>query len=144
VVNAAIRRQHPNAPLSVEGRRRMVRCVIDRGWTVTVTAGRFLVDAKTVRKWRDRFLAEGDDGFYDRSCRRLRSPNRTPSRLRRQVLELRLKRRWGADHIAVEVGLAASTVQNILSGPVLVVWIVESLTVAPSHPQQRYSSRRIC
>jgi transposase InsO family protein len=31
------------------------------------------------------------------------------------VLHLRNKRRWGADHIAFEVGLAASTVQKILN-----------------------------
>ena len=32
---------------------------LDGGWTVEATAERFQVDAKTVRKWRDRFLAEG-------------------------------------------------------------------------------------
>ena len=45
------RSQHPNAPLTPEGRR-MVCCVIDDGWTVTAAAERFQVDAKTVRKWR--------------------------------------------------------------------------------------------
>ena len=30
------------------------------------------------------------------------------------MIELRLRRRWGADHIAHEVKLAASTAQNIL------------------------------
>ena len=29
------------------------------GWTVAATAPRFQVDAKTVRKWRDRFLEGG-------------------------------------------------------------------------------------
>ena len=106
---------HPNAPLTVEGRRRMVRCVTDRGWSVTATAERFQVDAKTVRKWRDRWLADGDAGLWDRSSRPRRSPNRAPRHLRRRVLHLRSKRRWGADHIAHEVGLAASTVQNILN-----------------------------
>jgi hypothetical protein len=43
------RSQHPNAPLTPAGRRRMV----EQGWTVTVTAERFQVDAKTVRRWRD-------------------------------------------------------------------------------------------
>ena len=108
-------RQHPNAPLTPEGRRRMVRCVVERGWTVEATASRFQVDAKTVRKWRDRFLTEGAAGLVDRSSRPHRSPNRTPRRLRRRVLRLRLKRRWGADHIGFEVGLAASTVQGILN-----------------------------
>ncbi|MEA2002864.1 MAG: IS481 family transposase, partial [Actinomycetota bacterium] len=113
--NATTLRQHPNAPLTVEGRRRMVGCVIDREWTVEATAERFQVDAKTVRKWRDRFVADGEAGLLDRSSRPHRSPNRTQRQLRRKVLRLRRKRRWGADHIAYEVGLAASTVQNILN-----------------------------
>jgi len=115
VVNATTLRQHPNAPLTVEGRRCMVACVIDDGWTVEATATRFQVDAKTVRKWRDRFLSDGDAGLLDRSSRPHRSPNRTPRRLRRRVLVLRQRRRWGADHIGFEVGLAASTVQGILN-----------------------------
>ena len=40
---------------------------------------------------------------------------RTPKALRQRVLVLRRKRRWGADHIAFEVGLAGSTVQRILN-----------------------------
>jgi len=109
------RSQHPNAPLTPEGRRRMVACVIEQGWTIEATAERFQVDAKTVRKWRDRFLAEGETGLLDRSSRPRRSPNRTPRPVRRQVIAMRKKRRWGADHIAFELGLAASTVQHILN-----------------------------
>jgi transposase InsO family protein len=109
------RPQHPNAPLTPVGRRRMVDCVVVRGWTVTATAQRFQVDPKTVRKWRDRFLSEGSSGLLDRSSRPRRSPNRTSRLLRRQVVMLRRKRRWGADRIAFEVGLAASTVQAILN-----------------------------
>jgi transposase InsO family protein len=108
------RSQHPNAPLTPEGRRRMVGCVLELGWTIEATAERFQVDAKTVRKWRDRFRSEGDAGLLDRSSRPHRSPHRTPRHCCRQVLRLRRKRRWGADRIAFEVGLAASTVQRIL------------------------------
>ena len=115
MVNATTRRQHPNAPLTPQGRRRMVGCVVDRGWTIEATAERFQVDAKTVRKWRNRYVIEGDAGLEDRSSRPHRSPNRTPRQIRHKVLRLRRKRRWGADHIAFEVGLAASTVQNILN-----------------------------
>jgi transposase InsO family protein len=92
----------------------MVDCVVIAGWSVTATAERFQVDAKTVRKWRDRFLTEGEGGLRDRSSRPRRSPNRTPQRLRCEVVRLRRKRRWGAAHIGFEVGLAASTVQGIL------------------------------
>ena len=112
---AHARSQHPNAPLTPEGRRRMVDCVIERGWTIEATAHRFQVDAKTVRKWRDRYLAEGETGLLDRSSRPHSSPNRTPRATRRQVVRMRCKRRWGADHIGHELGLAASTVQSILN-----------------------------
>ncbi len=37
----------------------MVLRVLDQGWTVEPTAERSQVDAKAVRKCRDRFLAEG-------------------------------------------------------------------------------------
>ncbi len=92
----------------------MVVCVIDDGWTIEATADRFQVDAKTVRKWRDRYLAEGESGLLDRSSRPHRSPNATPKRQVRRVLHLRRKHRWGAEHIAHETGLAASTVGRIL------------------------------
>jgi transposase InsO family protein len=93
----------------------MVACVLEHRWTIEATADRFQVDAKTVRKWRDRYVAEGEPGLLDRSSRPHRSPNRTHSGLRNKVLHLRRRHRWGADHIAHETGLAASTVQNILN-----------------------------
>ena len=110
------RTQHPNAPLTPEGRRRMVACVLDQHWTIEATADRFQVDAKTVRKWRDRFVAEGD-GRSAGSQRRVRIGHRTgpAPTLRQRVLQLRRRHRWGADHIAHETGLAASTVQRILN-----------------------------
>ena len=111
---AHARTQHPNAVLTPTGRARMVAFVLDHGWTIEATAERFQVDAKTVRKWRDRYRAEGPVGLTDRSSRPHRSPNRTRARLRKRVLHLRRTRRWGADHIAHELNLAASTVQSIL------------------------------
>jgi transposase InsO family protein len=108
------RTQHPNARLTPRHRRNMVDCVIERGWTIEATAERFQVDPKTVRKWRDRFLAEGDTGLADRSSRPHHSPNRTPRVQRRRVIRLRRRCRWGADHIAHELNMAASTVQSIL------------------------------
>lgn len=110
-----VRTQHPNAPLTPEGRRRMVACVLDQHWSIEATAERFQVDAKTVRKWRDRFLVEGDAGLFDRSSRPRRSPNRTRAAIRKRVLHLRRTRRWGADRIAHQTRLAPSTVQAILN-----------------------------
>ena len=65
------RSQHPNAVLTPAGRHKMVACVIEQGWSIEATAERFQVDAKTVRKWCDRFLTEGVDGLHDRSSRSL-------------------------------------------------------------------------
>jgi len=109
------RTQHPNAPLTPQGRGRMVACVLDDGWTVEATAERFQIDAKTVRKWRDRYLAEGPTGLLDRTSRPRRCPNRTPRRVERKVLSLRRKRRWGAQRIAHEVGIGSTAVQRILN-----------------------------
>ena len=59
----------------------MVACVLEDCWTIEATADRFQVDAKTVRKWRDRYLAEGPSGLLDRSSRPHCSPNATRPRL---------------------------------------------------------------
>jgi len=92
----------------------MIHFVLDRGWSIEATAERFQVDAKTVRKWRDRFIAEGSTGLLDRSSRPHHSPNRTPPHRRDEVLRLRREHRWGADHIGHELSVSASTVQSIL------------------------------
>ena len=93
----------------------MVRCVLEQRWSVEATAERFQVDAKTVRKWRDRFLAQGHAGLEDRSSRPRSCPWTTSSEKRARVLELRARHRWGASHLGHEVGLASSTVQSILN-----------------------------
>ena len=104
---------HKNASTTPRSRMLMVERLRD-GWPVAAVAAAHGVDPKTVRKWRDRFLVEGDTGLEDRSSRPRRSPNRTPLSCRRQVLALRRDHRWGAAHIAFEVGIAPSTVQSIL------------------------------
>ena len=135
-----VRTQHPNAVLTPEGRRRMVACVIDRGWTIEQTAERFQVDAKTVRKWRDRYRAEGEAGLFDRSSRPHHSPNSTPASCRRRIVELRRQRRWGAAHIGHEVGRAGSTVQRILHDEGL--GRLDSGDRATAEPVRRYQRDR--
>ena len=112
---AQVRTQHPNALLTPLGRRAMVDLVIVEGWGVAATAPRYQVDPKTVRKWRDRYLAEGLDGLADRSSRPRRSPGRTPAGVRAEVIGLRGCRRRGAAWIAHAVGVAPSTAQKILN-----------------------------
>jgi transposase InsO family protein len=137
---AHARTQHPNAVLTPVGRQRMVDCVLERGWTIEATAERFQVDAKTVRKWRDRFRVEGPAGLFDRSSRPRRSPNRTARSCRRRVIQLRRRRRWGADRIAHEVGIAPSTVQGILVHEGL-ARLDRGDRATGSHPQPRRYER---
>ena len=108
-------RQHANARLTPRQRRAMVDVLVVEGWSVAATAERFPIDAKTARKWRDRYLAEGVAGLVDRSSRPHNSPTRTPEATRRRVIELRTQRRRGAAWIAHHINLAPSTVQNILN-----------------------------
>ena len=107
--------QHPNASLTPRGRLGMVKLVTDQGWSAAAAAERFQVDPKTVRKWRDRFLAEGPDGLRDRSSRPRRSPARTPEETAGEVRRLRVGYRWGPARIGYQVGLAASTVHRIIT-----------------------------
>lgn len=67
------------------------------------------VTSKTVRKWRDRFAAEGEAGLRDRSARPLRSPGRLPAVTVEQIEALRRQRRSGPA-IARHLGMPVSTV----------------------------------
>nr|WP_210261051.1 leucine zipper domain-containing protein [Enterovirga sp. DB1703] len=64
------------------------------GWTVTAVATGMGIDPKTVRKWRDRFAAEGEAGLLDRSSR----PHRSPTRLDEEAEGDRLVGRSGPEH----------------------------------------------
>jgi transposase InsO family protein len=79
------------------------------GWTVRAVAAAAGVTAKTVRKWRDRFAAEGEAGLRDRSARPLQSPTRLPAETTAQIEALRRQRRSGPA-IARQLGLPVSTV----------------------------------
>ena len=101
-----------NARTTPHGRRVMVER-LGQGWTVAAVAAAFGVDAKTVRKWRDRHAAEGDTGFLDRSSR----PHRSPTRLGEQALAAieRLRReRLTGPAIARRLGRPVSTVGLVL------------------------------
>ncbi|MCY3850645.1 MAG: IS481 family transposase [Acidimicrobiaceae bacterium] len=107
--------QHANAALNANTRRRMVDSMLTEGLSAAAAARQFRVDPKTARKWRDRFLAEGDAGLNDRPSTPHHSPNRTNEAKQAEVLNLRSSQRRCAAAIANQVGLACSTVQKILN-----------------------------
>jgi transposase InsO family protein len=104
---------HRNAPLTVEGRRRLCRRV-DSGWTITAAAEAMHVSRQTASKWWHRWLVEGDAGLSDRSSRPHRCPHRTPAKLERRVVSLRRRRKIGPARIAFVLGMARSTVHAVL------------------------------
>jgi transposase InsO family protein len=103
---------HENARTTPHGRRLMA----DRlaaGWTVSRVAEAFGVDAKTVRKWRDRHAAEGEVGLVDRSSRPHRSPTRLAEAASATILVLR-RQRLSGPAIARRLGRPVSTVGLVL------------------------------
>lgn len=69
---------HENARTTPHSRMLIVERLA-AGWTVAAVAAALGTSPRTVRKWRDRFAAEGDAGLRDRSCRPHRSPARLPA-----------------------------------------------------------------
>lgn len=99
---------HENARTTPHGRLLMVRRLA-AGQSVAIVAAAIGVTPKTVRKWRDRFAAEGLPGLRDRSAKPLHSPRRLAPESAAQIEALRRQRRSGPA-IARQLGLPVSTV----------------------------------
>ena len=106
---------HRNAPLSELGRLRLARCVVDEGWPLRRAAERFQVSVTTAVRWAGRYRELGAAGMGDRSSRPRRSPARTPLRLERRIIKVRVLRRWGPARIGYLLGVHPSTVHRVLT-----------------------------
>jgi transposase InsO family protein/transposase len=104
---------HANAALSLNGRREMVRLVVEDGLSVCDAAARMRVSEKTCRKWLSRWLAEGPDGLRDRSSAPTTVANKTPADRIEAIVALR-KLRFTAEQIAEVFDMALSTVSGLL------------------------------
>jgi transposase InsO family protein len=99
---------HENARTTPRSRMLIVER-LRSGWSVGPVAAAAGVCPATVRKWRDRFAAEGQAGLRDRSSRPGRSPTRLPPGTTARIEALRRQRRSGPA-IARALGLPGSTV----------------------------------
>jgi transposase InsO family protein len=106
---------HRNAPLSETGRLRLARCVVDDCWPLRRAAERFQVSVTTASRWARRYRDEGEAGMADRSSRPHHSPRRTPTRLERRIIGVRVTRRWGPARIGYLLGVHPSTVHRVLT-----------------------------
>src|SRR4051794_37121566 len=104
---------HANAALSLNQRRRMVRRVVEHGWSLTKAAEAAEVSERTCSKWVERYRAEGEAGLRDRSSAPHSIPHRTPADRVEIIAALRRLRMTGAE-IAEGLGMALSTVSAVL------------------------------
>jgi transposase InsO family protein len=105
---------HANAALSWQGRRRLVRRVVEEGWTLTAAAAAAGVSVRCARKWIGRYRLEGEAGLRDRSSAPRRVANRTGVDRVEAIVRLR-RLRFTAAEIAETLGMALSTVSGILT-----------------------------
>jgi len=104
---------HANAPLAPEGRLRLARLIVDENWKIRRAAERAQVSPATAAKWAARYRAGLP--MTDASSRPHRSPRRTPTRLERRIIKLRVTRRWGPHRIGYHLGVPRSTVGRVLA-----------------------------
>src|SRR5512146_1126972 len=104
---------HKNARLTLHSRGELVRRVLLERQAPKAVATAFGVSETTVRKWVNRFQAEGETGLQDRSSRprRLCRPITQDTRGRIEALR---RLRWTGKQIAKEAGVSPATVSRVL------------------------------
>jgi transposase InsO family protein len=123
---------HENARLTPRGREHMVNRVLS-GQTPKAVSEAVGVCPRTVKKWVDRFQAEGPAGLQDRSSRpdRLRQP--TPQATVDRIEVLRRQRMTGKA-IAAETGVSPATVSRVLKR----LGLNKLSALEPAQPPRRY------
>lgn len=103
------RRSHKNAPLTPEGRQRLIeRC---RTRPIAHVAAEMGISRATASKWVNRYHQFGELGLLDRSSTPARQPGATTGETVARIEELRREHKWSASRIAFELhgdGVAVS------------------------------------
>ena len=128
---------HKNARLTPRSRAELVRRVLIERQTPKAVATAFGVCVKTVRKWVERFLAEGEAGLMDRSSRphRLRQP--TLQAVVEEIERLR-RQRWTSKQIAAASGVSPATVSRVLRR----LGLNKLSALEPAEPVRRYEREK--
>lgn len=104
---------HRNARLTVHGRLLIVQRH-RAGMPKAHIASAMGISRGCVKKWIDRYDAEGEAGLHDRSSRPHTMPAKTSPEVEEQVLAARAEHRHGPDVLADKVGVPARTISRIL------------------------------
>jgi transposase InsO family protein len=105
---------HANAALSFRQRERMVRRVVEEGWSVKDAGEAAEVSERTAGKWVARYRAEGVGGLLDRSSAPFLVANRSDEQTVQAIAALRRLRFTGPEISAV-LDRPLSTVSGILT-----------------------------
>ena len=94
-------RPHRNAPLTPEGRKRLIeRC---RTRPIAHVAAEMGISRATASKWVNRYRRYGEPGLIDRSSAPARQPAATPGQLVKRIEAMRREHKWSASRIAFEL-----------------------------------------
>jgi transposase InsO family protein len=105
---------HRNARTTFQGRLLIVQRH-RAGWPQAHIAKAMGISRQCVKKWIDRYRAEGEAGLQDRSSRPHTCPRRTSSEVERRIVRLRRLERRGPDWIGAELGVPPRTVSRVLA-----------------------------
>lgn len=111
---------HANAPLSVEGRRRLIE-LITSGLSIRQAATICAVAPATAHRWITRWTKATDEEraslrcFADRSSRPHHQPRRSSHELEQRILEARSRTNLGPARLSHIVGAPPSTIWKVLN-----------------------------
>ena len=92
---------HSNAPLTVEGRHRLVRRCMTR--PIAHVAAEMGLSRQCASRWVNRHRQYGEVGLLDRPSVPSRQPTATPAAVVARIERLRRDRKWSARRIALEL-----------------------------------------
>lgn len=92
---------HANAPLSIEGRRRLVERCKDR--PIAHGAAEMGISRACASKWVNRWRQHGELGLLDRSSTPRRQATATSADVVARIEDLRRRNKWSAARIAFEL-----------------------------------------
>jgi transposase InsO family protein len=124
---------HKNARLTPRRREEMALAVIEGRLSQAQAALQYAVTAKIVKRWVERYEAQGRAGMADRSSRPKRSPNATEQAVVDQIVTLR-RQRFTGKHIALTVAVSPATVSRVLAR----AGLSRLKDLEPAEPVRRY------
>ena len=101
---------HANAPLSLEGRRRLVEQCRTR--PIPHAAAEMGISRACASKWANRWRRYGEVGLQDRPSTPRTSPNATPPEVIERIETWRRDNKWSAQRITDELGAISISIHR--------------------------------